>query len=142
MPNRRQHLLSRKAVALAGLLLLTGFMAGMGCTKNSSPTNSGGDGPPGPPKTWHVSTPGTSFSPAQLRIYTGDTVMWTSSGGHTVTSGTGASDPNVGSMFDHPLPSGQTFQWVFIKSGTINYFCRPHELMGMKGTITVLVRPQ
>lgn len=80
-----------------------------------------------------------TFSPSNLTILAGDTVRWTWTGGsHTVTSGTGAADPNVGALFDAPLNSvSTTFDYVFNTPGTYPYFCRPHESFGMTGVITV-----
>ena len=88
-------------------------------------------------KTVSVSASGTSFGPSNVTIQAGDAVKWTSSGSHTVTSGTGSADPNVGLEFDQALSSGQTFTFVFTTPGVYPYFCRPHESAGMKGTITV-----
>lgn len=81
----------------------------------------------------------TSFQPADITIQVGDMVVWNhTSGSHTVTNGTGAADPNAGTMFDAPLNSSNTtFQYTFNTAGTVPYFCRPHEGFGMKGTITV-----
>lgn len=91
-------------------------------------------------KTVSVSASGTSFSPANITIEAGDAVKWSSTGTHTVTSGTGSSAPNVGVLFDQSLPSGQTFTFTFTTPGTYPYFCRPHEGLGMKGTVTVTER--
>jgi plastocyanin len=80
-----------------------------------------------------------SFSPNDLTINVGDTVRWVrSNGSHTVTSGTGASDPNVGNLFDAPLNSSNTtFEFTFNSAGDVNFFCRPHEGANMKGVIRV-----
>jgi len=87
----------------------------------------------------NVTQSGTSFSPANIAIAETDTVVWIwTSLNHTVTNGTGAADPNAGTLFDAPLNSlNPTFQYAFGTAGTYPYFCRPHELLGMKGTITV-----
>ncbi|MBI1851535.1 MAG: hypothetical protein HYR85_14435 [Planctomycetes bacterium] len=71
-------------------------------------------------------------------IDAGDTVTWTNMdfpGSHTVTSGTGSADPNVGVLFDQSLASTFTFQ--FNTSGTFQYFCRVHEIFSMRGTVVV-----
>lgn len=80
-----------------------------------------------------------SFSPNDLTVNAGDTVRWVrSSGSHTVTNGTGASDPNVGNLFDAPLNSSNTtFEFTFNSAGDVDYFCRPHEGANMKGVIRV-----
>jgi plastocyanin len=55
-----------------------------------------------------------------------------------VTSGSGsASVDNPGAMFDATITGGQTFQFTFNRAGIYQYFCRPHEFMNMRGTITV-----
>lgn len=89
--------------------------------------------------THTVDQVGTSFSPANLNIEVGDTVRWVWSGGsHTVTNGTGATDPNVATLFDSPLTSAAPqFEFLFTQAGTVPYFCRPHEGLNMKGTIVV-----
>ncbi len=80
-----------------------------------------------------------AFSPEVITINVGDTVTWQwSSFSHTVTSGTGAADPQVGQLFDGPLSSfNPTFSHTFTAAGVVDYFCRPHELMGMTGVVVV-----
>ena len=89
--------------------------------------------------THTVNQVGTSFSPANLTIQVGDTVRWVwSTAAHTVTSGTGAADPDVAILFDSPLNSfSPQFEFQFNAAGSVPYFCRPHELLDMKGTIVV-----
>ena len=89
--------------------------------------------------THTVNQVGTSFSPANLTIEVGDTVRWVwSIGFHTVTSGTGAGDPSVGAFFDSPLNNTTPqVEFTFTEAGTVPYFCRPHEIVDMKGTIVV-----
>ena len=87
--------------------------------------------------TVQVNQIGTSFQPNDITINVGDTVEWVWSGGiHTVTSGTGSADPNVGSLFDDPL-AGSNFSYTFNSVGDFDYFCRPHELFDMKGIVRV-----
>lgn len=80
-----------------------------------------------------------TFSPSSLTIAAGDTVRWVrTAGSHTVTNGTGAADPNAGTLFDAPLNlTTPSFEYVFTVPATYPYFCRPHESFGMTGTITV-----
>jgi plastocyanin len=80
-----------------------------------------------------------AFSPDVVVINVGDTVTWQwTSFSHTVTNGTGSTDPNVGRRFDAALSSlNPTFSFTFTTAGTVPYFCRPHELMGMSGTVIV-----
>lgn len=80
----------------------------------------------------------TSFSEAQLTINVGDTVVWRNNSflQHTVTSGSSCS-PN--GIFNSPgvLDPDATFSHTFTSLGTFPYFCAPHCLAGMRGTITV-----
>jgi plastocyanin len=83
-----------------------------------------------------------SFTPSYLEIAEGDSVTWIPDGFvlHTVTSGlTSAPADNPGVLFDATLPSGFTtpFAFTFNTPGNVPYFCRPHELAQMKGTIVV-----
>jgi plastocyanin len=86
-----------------------------------------------------VTQSGFSFLPTNLVILVGDTVRWEhTSGTHTVTNGTGASDPEAGALFDAPLSgSDPVFEYTFNDPGLIDYFCRPHEVFGMTGSIFV-----
>ena len=72
-------------------------------------------------------------------IKPGRAVMWKlSSGIHTVTSGTGAADPNAGKLFDVPLDSSTpVFTFTFAANGVFPFFCRPHEGFNMKGVVVV-----
>jgi len=58
---------------------------------------------------------------------------------HTVTAGTGPSDPNKGKEFDSglstPLMPGKTFSHRFTTAGGFPYFCQLHPAMA--GTVTV-----
>lgn len=87
------------------------------------------------------------FVPDRLRIRPGETVTWiVQSGGHTVT----AYHPTNHSAYQSRIPlgaepwdsellteKGATFSWTFDTEGVYNYFCRPHESIGMVGAIIV-----
>jgi glucose/arabinose dehydrogenase/plastocyanin len=78
-----------------------------------------------------------SFSPKDVTVNVGDTVVWTQfdAVNHTVTSGTAcSSDGTFNSGF---LSSGQTFSYTFATAGSFPYFCIPHCLSGMVGSVTV-----
>ncbi len=89
--------------------------------------------------TFVIDQTGTAWVPADITIVVGDTVEWHwSSLTHTVTSGTGAADPNAGSLFDAPLDAGNPlFSYTFTVVGDVPFFCRPHEGVGMTGVIHV-----
>ena len=59
-------------------------------------------------------------------------------GFHTLTSGTGSSDPNVGVMFDQSMTSAaNNIDITYPIAGTFPFFCRIHELDNMKGVVVV-----
>jgi len=89
--------------------------------------------------THTINQTGITFSPADLTIVVGDEVQWVwSNGSHTVTSGTGPSDPNVGNLFDDPLNTGATMvSYTFTMAGDYPYFCRPHFDFDMTGVVHV-----
>lgn len=82
-----------------------------------------------------------AFSPNPLNIKVGDNVTWTNDDStvHTVTSGTGPTDPNMGKEFDSGLKTlmspGDTFSFTFSKTGEFPYYCAVHPTM--VGTIIV-----
>lgn len=74
-----------------------------------------------------ISTAGSSFIPANVTINVGDTVNWSSLGGHTVTALDGS--------FDYS--SGPTFSYRYTQAGTFNFFCQFHRGAGMTGQVMV-----
>jgi plastocyanin len=73
-----------------------------------------------------------AFSPNPVSIKEGDTITWINNDveTHTVTSGLGFSDPNLGKQFDSGfLGEKQTFSHKFNTSGQFNYFCELHPAM-------------
>ncbi len=74
------------------------------------------------------------FDPANITVEPGTTVTWVQSGNnpHTTTSYDG--------LWDSGLiegGSGGTFSFTFEEPGTYDYFCIPHEDLGMVGSVTV-----
>ena len=87
--------------------------------------------------TWNVTASGFSFSPATLTVAPGDTIHWSGSGSHTVTSGTPCTADGI--YFDSPLDlTHPTFDFV-VPTGVpvIHYFCRIHCAFGMTGVINI-----
>ena len=80
-----------------------------------------------------------TFAPASLSVAVGTTVRFhnVSSVTHTVTSGSGSAAPNAGQAFDKVVQPGQSVSVQFTAPGVQPYFCRPHERVGMTGTVTV-----
>ena len=79
-----------------------------------------------------------AFSPNPVNIKVGGTITWTNKDSvfHTVTSGTGPSDPSKGKEFDSGLSGpdalttqGKTFSHKFVTAGEFPYFCEPHPAM-------------
>jgi plastocyanin len=88
---------------------------------------------------------GTSFSPATLTVPVGTTVTFRfSSGGHNVVSGDACTADGVFCSSDDTgcdsaptNASGTTYMHTFTEAGTFPYFCAPHCVQGMTGTIVV-----
>ena len=85
-----------------------------------------------------------AFSPNPASIKVGDTITWTNKDTmfHTVTSGTGPSDPNAKKQFDSGLSGptalttqGKTFSHKFTTAGEFPYFCQLHPTMVGKVTV-------
>jgi plastocyanin len=72
------------------------------------------------------------FKPQTITVAPGTTVRWVNYGEerHTVTSRDGLFDSG-------PLSPGAAYSMTFTRPGTYHYFCRPHEKMGMVGTVVV-----
>lgn len=85
------------------------------------------------PAVVEITASGTSFSPSEVTIAPGTTVRWvTPGGGHTVTPDnhsewTSAALNSAGDVFEH----------TFDDPGEFDYFCIPHQSLGMTGTVTV-----
>ena len=78
-----------------------------------------------------------AFDPNPVNLKVGDNVTWTNddSQPHTVTSGKGPNDPNIGKEFDSSpgfktlLSPFQTFSHKFDTAGEFPYFCQIHPNM-------------
>ena len=86
--------------------------------------------------------PGVVFTPSDLTIDVGDTVVWTWAGGfHNVVSGTGAVCSNEGLSFcsgSATLVAGTTFSHTFTTEGDYPYVCVIHLAFGMVGIVRVI----
>lgn len=74
------------------------------------------------------------------RILVGDAVLFKFGTGvsHSVVSGTGALDPNMGKLFNQPLINAtQNFAFTFTAPGVVPFFCSLHEAFNMKGVVIV-----
>lgn len=86
-----------------------------------------------------VAMVGTAFSPTTLQILVGDNVTWQNNAVliHTTTSGNPDRCNGDGIWNSGSMVPGATFNVVFNTSGSFQYFCIPHCLVGMRGTIIV-----
>ncbi|MFM2165455.1 MAG: Copper binding protein plastocyanin/azurin family [Planctomycetota bacterium] len=87
-----------------------------------------------------VTQTGLAFLPSSLKVAPGDRIRWVrTAGNHTVTSGADCTADGV--HFDGLLSLTSTeFAWIVPQSAagsTIPYFCAPHCIFGMTGTISV-----
>lgn len=84
--------------------------------------------------TTTVSVQDNLFSPKSTTINAGDSIKWVNQGGNTHTT-TRTATPTTWDSGD--LHSGASFTFKFNTAGAFPYFCRPHQSLGMVGTITV-----
>jgi plastocyanin len=144
-------------ITLAGVLALPALaLALSGCTGSQPsqvlPSESSATGQPAesgnPANT--VVTIGLKFTPPDIAVKVGDTVIWENGEtiGHTITSGAwGEVNASTGlrgtqtpdGMFDHALSpngsAGDTFTFTFTEAGVFQYYCKPH--LTMNATVTV-----
>jgi len=83
-----------------------------------------------PAGTMTVAIRDFDFSPSNLNIHVGDTVVWMNNGpaNHTATSASGMWDTG-------PLSTGQSSYFTFNQPGMFAYYCSIHPRM--RGTVTV-----
>jgi plastocyanin len=83
-----------------------------------------GEAAPGKPAMTRVTIEGMQFSPADLTVKPGGTIVWTNTDivAHTVTSTTGAFDSSL-------IPPGGTWKYVVKKTGAFGYKCSYHPTM-------------
>ena len=77
------------------------------------------------------------FTPAQLTIAVGDTVIWTNSEGFHNVNATQGTYPSNPESFGNETGVGWTFSHVFTLPGTYDYQCDPHVGWGMVGQVVV-----
>lgn len=84
-----------------------------------------------------VDVTNNDFTPAQLTISAGDTVVWTNSEGNHNVNGTQTTYPSNPESFGNDVGVGWTFSHVFTLPGTYDYQCDPHVDFGMVGQVVV-----
>jgi plastocyanin len=127
-------------------------------TSTESPTSGGGGGSSGDfVETSTVEmTDELTFEPEDIRISSGTTVTWENVGsiGHTVTAyedeipdeaeyfASGGFDSQEAASDGYPeegnITEGGTYEHTFETTGTYEYYCIPHEMNGMVGTVKVV----
>ena len=84
--------------------------------------------------------PGLSFTPANVVVAPGDTVVWTFAATHTTTS-----DQQTGpEVWNSGIRSSGTFAHTFTTPGTYPYYCSLHSVPGgtfMNGSVQVAAAP-
>ena len=129
------------------LIVLPGILFTIAaCSGGASPTSPGGNGGNGGgggggggggASTSTVDTitlNATSFSPANLTVAAGRTVVWFNpgTGVHTVTP-----DGHTAWTTASTSTRGEVMRMTFSAAGEFNYFCEPHLSLGMTGRVTV-----
>jgi len=94
-------------------------------------------GPAGGQTSHLVDVSSNIFTPDQLTIAVGDTVIWTNSGGFHNVNGTQASYPSNPESFGNTTGTDWMFNHIFTSPGTYNYHCDPHVGLGMTGQVVV-----
>lgn len=89
--------------------------------------------------THEVTVQNNFFSPRDLVIQSGDTVVWTATEGFHNVNGSQAEYPDNPDSFINgdAANSPWTYTFVFEKPGLYNYHCDPHRAINMLGTVTV-----
>jgi plastocyanin len=84
------------------------------------------------------------FEPPDVTIERGETVTWLNGDGffHTTTNGADFDDPNLGLLWDVVLDfEGAAASYTFGEAGFYPFLCRPHGVIGMVGSVTVVEPP-
>jgi len=85
-----------------------------------------------------VEVSSNEFTPQDITISAGDTVIWENVQGFHNVDGRQATYPNnPESFYSGPSSSGWTYSYVFTEEGFYDYDCTPHVGLGMVGTVTV-----
>jgi plastocyanin len=123
---------------------------------DSTPTESNDSGDGGSQTNTVEMTDDLKFAPEEIEIPAGTTVTWKNVGsiGHTVTAyedkipdgatyfASGGFDSEQAAKDGYPdkgnITEGRTYEHTFETKGTYEYYCIPHEMNGMVGTVEVV----
>jgi predicted lipoprotein with Yx(FWY)xxD motif/plastocyanin len=84
-----------------------------------------------------VSVSSNVFTPDDITINVGDTVIWTNSQGNHNVNGTQSKFPSNPESFGNDVGAGWVFSHVFTIAGNYDYQCDPHASFGMTGKVKV-----
>jgi plastocyanin len=117
-------------ITLSCCILLVAAVLFLSCSGDNSTGTSG------TPQNMTITMGDDFFSPANVSVPAGTTVVWRNDGthDHTVTSGTASA--RSGLFGSGTMSNGQTFQYKFSNEGTFVYFCTIHGAT-MTGSVTV-----
>src|SRR3989338_2918231 len=95
---------------------------------SGTPGTNGASGDASQPQTYTAEISNFAFSPSEIRIKAGDTVVWTNkdSARHTITSDSGSE------LSSALLSDGESYSHTFSTLGTFNYHCSLHPYMKAK----------
>ncbi|AHG02640.1 copper-binding protein [Halobacterium sp. DL1] len=159
--SRRTFLAS---VGTASALALAGCSSGSGqseddggdTTTESDDSGGGGDSGSFTETSTIEMNDELAFAPKQVQVSAGTTVTWENVGAvaHSVTAyedeipdgaayfASGGFDAEQAANEAYPdegsIPEGETYEHTFETTGTYEYYCIPHEMSGMVGTIKVV----
>lgn len=158
----RRQFIRATAVTTAGIALAGCSSSDDSSTDASSDGGGGGsdaDGGGGATQTSTVDmTEELSFDPETIEVSAGTQVTWENVGtiGHTVTAyedeipddaayfasgdfdSEQAAKDGYGDGQGGNVPEGETYSHTFETTGTYEYYCIPHEMNGMVGTVEVV----
>ena len=77
------------------------------------------------------------FTPVEITISAGDSIIWINSEGNHNVNGTLDTNPMNPSSFGNEVGTGWVFSHVFTGEGTYEYQCDPHVRFGMVGKVIV-----
>ena len=78
------------------------------------------------------------FTPKEITITQGDTVIWTNSEGRHNVNGQQSVYPSNPETFGNAVGTGWEYSHVFTIPGVYDYQCDPHVQFGMVGKVTVM----
>jgi plastocyanin len=81
------------------------------------------------------------FTPKEITIHMGDTVIWTNSEGNHNVNGTQATYSSNPESFGNTVGAGWVFSHVFTLPGVYDYQCDPHVRSSMFGKVIVQETP-